>query len=554
MSIQRVATGATALMLLTAIGCGGDDGATTDSTSLANTSTAAAPAPSGGPLPPSGTSGGQTAAPDGCTATVPGTQIDFAVFSGITEIDPTQSPGSIIGGHELAAVYDVLLRFDHETNMFVPHLAESLRPNDDYTVWTLKLRDGIKYADGTPLTAQLVDDNMDRFFDGSTTNLSAGFMTSITRKRVIDPLTLEVTLDAPWFEFPFVFADEPGMIVNLNAIGDDFDAFTAKPPPAAGLGPYVVQRNAPNEELVMTARDDYWGGPVCVETLRFATVPGGPATYDAFTNDEFDVAYLRDPSVVKRATEAGEEGFFAHQDFGSTIFINHAEGRPGNDVRVRQAMSLALDADIINERAHDNALQADKALVTEGSRFWSDAIIEPETNIDAASQLVAEAKADGFDGKVQLLCNTTPPSPDVGITVEGLLTAAGFDVSTEILPIADAIARQNEEDFDATCTGSVIGPATGPSSVVRTFHSQSDANRLNYASDEMDAALAAFLAADTPETQQATMAAINEIYVDDTVSVSYGATEEGVIWSPEVHGIVPTSAVIMLFHDAYLEQ
>lgn len=133
----------------------------------------------------------------GCDETVPGTELNWGVFAPTDALDPPFVSGALVGGTELAAIYDVLMRFDHETNEFVPHLAESMEPNDDFTEWTLNLREGITYSDGTTLTAQLVSDNMDRYLQEGVRNTSGGFLTPITEKTVVDDTTLRMTLEAP---------------------------------------------------------------------------------------------------------------------------------------------------------------------------------------------------------------------------------------------------------------------------------------------------------------------------------------------------------------------
>src|SRR3546814_2208854 len=67
------------------------------------------------------------------------------------------------GGLEMAAIYDVLMRWDSEANTVEPQLAESLEPNEDFTTWTLKLRDGVKFSDGTPLDSAAVKFSLDRY-------------------------------------------------------------------------------------------------------------------------------------------------------------------------------------------------------------------------------------------------------------------------------------------------------------------------------------------------------------------------------------------------------
>jgi peptide/nickel transport system substrate-binding protein len=231
-----------------------------------------------------------------CEATVPGSQVTFGVFAPSAAIDPPNSSGALVGGTELINVYDTLMQWDRESGEYVPKVAQSLEPNDDFTEWTLKLRPGMQYADGTPFDAENVNKSLDRFFVQGVRNNASGYLSLIAERRVVDATTLVFTLKQPWATFGFALADEPGEIVNVNAIGADVAAFGAQPPAHAGIGPYTVERLVPNEELVLKAREDYWDGPVCIERLRFVFVPGSRATYDAFKAGDLDVASSARPT------------------------------------------------------------------------------------------------------------------------------------------------------------------------------------------------------------------------------------------------------------------
>ena len=487
-----------------------------------------------------------------CDATVPGTQIDYGVYAPTSSIDPPYASGSLVGGTELINVYDALMTFDFESNTFEPRLAESLEPNDDFTVWTLKLRDDITYSDGTALDAQMVADNMDRFLQEGVRNTSGGFLTTVTEKTVVDPQTLEITLSEPWSEFQVVFADEPGLVVNLNAIGDDAEAFGVQPPDAAGVGPYIVERNVPGEELVMTARQDYWDGPVCIETLRFVFVPGAQATYEAYQAGDVNVAFLRDDPVITEAIDAGNQNFFIEQQAGGGFVINHREGRPGADVKVREAIGLAVDIDVINDRAFDGDMAVYKALVAPDSRLYSDAIEEMATDLEGAQAALEEAKANGYDGQIDVLCANAPPAPETALSLEALLESAGFDVNVTTIPTSDQIGQVIQGDYDIACWGMNSGPETGITSFNRNLRSDSPSNRQGYESAEMDAALDALFAAPDEAARQEAMAEINTIFNEDWVGVIYGAPREGIIWTDDIEGIIPSNATTFLFGNAYI--
>jgi peptide/nickel transport system substrate-binding protein len=495
--------------------------------------------------------GGSATGGEHCDGPVPGTEITYGVWDRNASLDPPYSLGGLLGGTELASIYDVLFIYDENEGELTPKLAESITPNDDFTVWTLKLRDGIEYSDGTKLTSRLVSDGMDRFFGDRVRNQAGGYMTSITDKKALDDLTLEIDLDKPWPNFPLIFADEPGMVVNLNAIGDDPEEFGEKPPDEAGLGPYVVEHNAVGEEIVLKARDDYWDGPVCIETLRFVFVPETQPTYEAWQAGDMNVAFLRYQPTIEQAKEAGDPHYFIHQDSGVMFLLNHRQGRPASDPRVREALYLALDDDGVNERSYQGKLSVAKAIVQPGSRFWSDDIEVVPDDKQRAKELVEEARADGWDGKISMTCGNPA---DEAMSAEGMWDAVGIDAEVAYKAVAEQLRTVVEGDYDSACWGFNIGPGTGPLSMIRNFRSDSSSNRTGYANPDMDIALDHLQAAATKEEQQAAVAEVDKIFVQDHVVIAYGGMEEGIVWKPDIHGIVPTLSSIFLFDNAYIEE
>ena len=422
-------------------------------------------------------------------------------------------------------------------------------------MWTLKLRPDITYSDGTALDAQMVADNMDRYLQPGVRNASGSFLTTVTAKKVVDAQTLEITLSEPWSQFQIVFADEPGLIVNTKAIGADPEAFGALPPDAAGVGPYVVEKNTPGEELVMKARSDYWDGPVCIETLRFVFVPGAQATYDAFRSGDVNVGFVRDDTVITNALDSGAKSFMVPQQAGAGFIINHREGHPGADLDVREAIGEAIDIDVVNQRAYGGNMDVYKALEGPNGVLYSDAITPMDTSVDKAKAALARAKAKGFNGEVNLVCANASPAPETALAAQALLESVGFTVKNTSLPTAEQIGLVIKGDYDVSCWGMNAGPATGLTAFNRNFRSASSenkSNRMGYDSPEMDAALDKLFAAPDVDARKKAMGEVNDIVNKDYVAVIYGSPREGIVMAPNVKGIIPTAATEFLFANAYI--
>ncbi len=116
-----------------------------------------------------------------------------------------------------AAIYDTLVA-PNDKNVMVPNLAKSVDHNADYTVWTVKLRDGIKFHDGTPLTADAVKQNVEAWRTGT---LYSSIYKPVTDVTVVDPLTLTITVAVPWVAFEsYLYLDGRQGIVAPAQLAD----------------------------------------------------------------------------------------------------------------------------------------------------------------------------------------------------------------------------------------------------------------------------------------------------------------------------------------------
>jgi peptide/nickel transport system substrate-binding protein len=164
---------------------------------------------------------------------------------------------------------------------------------------------------------------------------------------------------------------------------------------------------------VLKARQDYWGGAPCIETINFIGIPQDQPKFESLELGEIDVAFLRSPDVIAEARDTGEyDEFMELQSVGASILINQGVGSfdpIGQDLRFRQAVFAALDRDAISQRAFGGRLLEQTGIVQEESRWYTDGQPSPEEGMDLAKGLVEELKAEGWDGTVRLVCPNTVP-------------------------------------------------------------------------------------------------------------------------------------------------
>ena len=128
------------------------------------------------------------------------------MYAPTPSLDPLQSSGALAGGTDLLAIYDSLMRWDPDTNEWVPHVAESLESNADFTEWTLTLRDGVTYSNGDPMVAQDVLDNMTRMIGSRAATRPAGMIARVdlANSTAPDDQTVVFKLLKPWSNFGYL--------------------------------------------------------------------------------------------------------------------------------------------------------------------------------------------------------------------------------------------------------------------------------------------------------------------------------------------------------------
>ncbi|MGW9426122.1 ABC transporter substrate-binding protein, partial [Streptomyces koyangensis] len=155
--------------------------------------------------------------PDGSDPT-PGGNLSYATFSAVTSLDPANRQDSgTTGGTEMAAIYDLLVRYDRVAEEYLPQLAQSLETNADASQWTLTLRPNAKFSDGTPVDSAAVRWSIDRYLGKNGTQTQV-WKTSVADMTAPDASTVVFTLQRPWREFPIMLTSGPGMIVAPSSM------------------------------------------------------------------------------------------------------------------------------------------------------------------------------------------------------------------------------------------------------------------------------------------------------------------------------------------------
>ncbi|GAB2888181.1 ABC transporter substrate-binding protein [Nocardioides pacificus] len=477
---------------------------------------------------------------------VEGGTLNFADYGEIRSLSPAASYATgASGGGAMVAVYDTLMTLDTETQAYEPKLAESLESSDDLKTWTLTLREGVNFSDGTPLDAKAVVASINWYMTSQGAD-TAMLAPNLAGMEVTDERTVVFNLNNAWAKFPSMLAQAAGMIVAPAAYaGAEF-----KP---IGAGAFTLDEYKPAEELTLTANPDYWDGKPHLDGLRFFWPLADEAKLDALNDGSADVAFMRDPKVVDQAVDADVSGHLTLTSLGNTITINNREGYPGSDPRVRKAIALAYDPELDYKRSYDGKGMPGMELFPPESK-WDTSDEALEADLDEATKLVEEAKADGFDGVVTYLDGTDPTSRTQAVAMKAMLERVGFTVKTDLVAsIADQTSRVFvDHDFDIARGAMSVSESDPYHRLISNLSSTSYGNASGYASEEMDAALVELQAAGSDEEIQTVLDKIQEIFNEEVPVITTGANAAIHAWNDNVYGVEMAAEYMPDFSDAWL--
>jgi len=359
--------------------------------------------------------------------------------------DPAEVIGVLTPFWVMYALHDALVK-PMPGNMLAPSLAESWTVSPDQRVYDFKLREGLRFHNGDPFTAEDVKFSFERAKGAKL------LQAKVREVRVVDRYRVRFQLAEPWPDFMTFYgtlATSAGWIAPkkyLEQVG--VDGFKKHP---IGLGPYKFVSHTPGVELVMEAFEGYWRKTPSVKRLVYKSVPETTTRLAMLKRGDVDVAYLldapmaedvkRDPTL--RLAFSGAIGTF-YLDF----FEQWDPKSPWADHRVRLAASHAIDRKAINEAENLGASRLTGNVVPRPFEFAIP--IEPHAYDPArARKLLAEAGyPNGFDAGD---LHPWPPYFSMGEAVAANLAAVGIRTRLRTMERAAFYAALASKKLKGVC-------------------------------------------------------------------------------------------------------
>jgi peptide/nickel transport system substrate-binding protein len=358
-------------------------------------------------------------------AAAPAGQLTWGIHVSLapTWFDPAETPGIITPFMVLYALHDGMVK-PMPGNPMAPSLAESWSGSEDGVTYDFVLRNGAKFHNGEPVTAEDVKFSFERY-RGASHDLIKNRVAEI---EIPDPQHVRFKLKAPWPDFLTFYATATGAgwIVPkryVEKVGDD--GFKKAP---VGAGPYKFVSFTPGVELVLEAFDQYWRKTPNVKRLVFRSIPEETTRLAALQRGEVDIVYsIRGELAeeLRRTPGLTLKPVISPAPFWLYFADQWDPKSPWHDERVRHAANLALDRKAINDAITLGYSKVTNSLIPYSfDFFWQPppAVYDPAQ----AKQLLAEAGfANGFNTG-EFYCDSS--YANVAEAVLDNLQAVGFQV------------------------------------------------------------------------------------------------------------------------------
>jgi peptide/nickel transport system substrate-binding protein len=301
------------------------------------------------------------------------------------------------------SIYDPLT-WINDKGEYVPYLAESVTPNADFTRWTIKLRPGIVFHDGTPLDAATVKLNLDAYRGANpniTSTLFSIALQQITSVTATDPLTVVVTMKSPWVAFPAYLYSYGRMGIMGRAQLADKDACPRK---LIGTGPFELKGAwTPGTPVDLQRNASYWRKDAngvqlpYLDGIKFVGVVEPSQRITQLEGGQLDIMHTDfEPDLAqleKKAASGSIKLTIGSKRREVRYYLLNAGKAPFNDPKARLAFATAIDRDELNKlRNLGRATIANGPFDTDVMGYVADPGF-PKHDLTKARQLVQEVKA-----------------------------------------------------------------------------------------------------------------------------------------------------------------
>jgi len=510
--------------------------------------------------------GGMAAAPP----PQPGGRVVVALNAGWDQLDPAVAAFTF-AREIMGNIYDPLLIKDPQTGEIKPSLVSTWTVSPDGRTILLKLRQGIKFHDGTPLTAEAVAFSINRIRDPALRSpMAATVLGPVERVETPDQFTVQITMRGPFAPFIDSLTEISLAPVSPAAVQKYGRDFGQNP---VGTGPFKVREIVPNQRVSMVRNPDYhWApkifkhpGPAYLDELVYTVIPEDATRVAQIVRGEVQVLYNAPARDTNRLTRnANFRAYFKDQaGFPRVVILNTARW-PFDDVRVRVAVAHAINKEELLKTVYEGigaVASTPLSPVTWGYNKALEQTAYPY-NPDRAKQLLAEAGwrpgpdgilvKDGRPFRVRLGTITVAQQLQDAQVKQAHLKAVGIDaqiVAVEQAPYLAAI-RQGEYEM-----AGMLFVSADPDVLYTIGHSsqiRAGWNTAQYSNPDLDRLLEEGRSTMDTRRRYEIYTRVQEHLLRNAPYIPHYVITRAFLTTAAVHGFMLDVRAFELFHDVWL--
>jgi peptide/nickel transport system substrate-binding protein len=443
-----------------------------------------------GPVGNDRSSGGSGAAGGGALRN--GGTLTVALMDDPDQLDPTLAR-TLVGRMVFTSLCEKLYDIDANLNV-VPQLATALPAvSQDGRTAEIKLRQGVRFNDGTPLDAAAVKKSLDRHRTLTGSQRQSELL-AVDNVAVVDPTTVRISLKQPFAPLASVLADRSGMVMSPRQLDQLGAKFGTNP---VCVGPFKFVERVAQDRIVLQKSDLYYDKdevhldrivykPIPDDNIRLANLRSG----DVQVVDQLqptDVAAVRRDASLQLLT-AGSLGYQ-----GITINLANTKGLPpaptgkvasplANDQRVRKALELSIDRQALNRVVFSGLYEPTCSPIPLNNPLATPALSQcPPHDPDQAKRLLTQAGMK-LPVPVEMVTDTSPIEARIGQAIQSMAREGGFAIKLRPTEFATALDETDAGHYQAFRVG--WSGRVDPDGNISSFHLSQGSQNISRASDK----------------------------------------------------------------------
>lgn len=495
-------------------------------------------------------------------------------------IDPALN-SAVDGGNMILHSFECLLTVDKD-GAIAPGQAEKWETSKDGLTWTFHLRDGLKWSDGSDLTAEDFVYSWQRVCDPQTAapyaetvlGMVEGYDKAINGEpdalgvTAPDDKTLVVKLSAPCTFFDKLAAFATLSPVQKATIEKNGDGWATTADTYVSNGPFYVTEWEPGSHITMSKNPNYWNkDAVKLDKLTFMLIEDANAAYTAYQKG--DILLAKDVPTEEIPSLDGNDEFHVEPITGTYYLNLNTQKDVFKDARVRKALSLAIDRKYVAEQLMQGTYSAAGSFMgpgwkdTDGSEFMDNAnggktyidINDFDANLEKAKKLMAEAGYPNGEGFPQITytTNDTGYHKPIAEYLQKAWGELGVDLKVDIVEWQSFTPMRRHGEYETARNG-WVADYDDPSNMLDLLYSTNGNNDGKYNNPDYDAQMDIARSTTDAKERSAALHKAEDILMDDAACIPVAYYNDFWLQSSKIKGIYHSSTGYWYFMYADIEK